>query len=41
MDGIIVFAIGWVCGGVFIVALISIFILDTLKDILKELKQRF
>ena len=33
-------AIGWICGAVFIDALMSVFILDTLKDILKELKKK-
>lgn len=33
-------AVGWICGTVFVNALMSVFILDTLKDILKELKKK-
>ena len=31
---------GWVGAGVLIITFMSIFILDTLKDILKELKKK-
>ena len=34
------YAIGWICTAVFVNALMSVFILDTLKDILKELKKK-
>ena len=34
------YAMGWVCGSVFVIALMSVFIWDTLKDILKELKKK-
>lgn len=33
-------AIGWICGAVFIGALMLVFILDTLREILKELKKK-
>lgn len=34
------YAMGWICGSVLLIGLMSIFILDTLKDILKELKRK-
>lgn len=33
-------SLGWICGAIAVNALMSIFILDTLKDILKELKKK-
>lgn len=34
------YALGWICSAVFVNALMSVFILDTLKEILKELKKK-
>ena len=34
------YSIGWICGSVLVIGLMSIFIWDTLKDILKELKKK-
>ena len=33
-------SMGWICGSVSVIAVMSVFILDILKDILKELKKK-